>query len=427
MAHFLFESSRLAGYNLGMFESLLILAQDDGAAVTAATDAAATASGDPIVTSTPIWQILLENALALTILFIFITSLVTVLVVQRRRDKCLKLLNGFHVNYLSQAGKAMWGDLLVFSKGVEVVFDAPYRTRRGLVKTSSLVYDSELPNCLAICRVVESLTDEQQRRRRRQVRRMFRPNIFRRMLRWCRNLVSMLRDAFSKAISALIGAWATTSKATMVTTQKAGIEQIGQTLLGASGNAYEPILERHIGKPVVIQLQTPASEDKQPVELPGFLADYTEQYLAIFNVDQPSVSDETITVTGDLQKPGYTITWSETSITLTCQGPEPVIVRSCKTSQRYTELYVALVHGCQLQLPTDGGESVELELERTRRLDVVCPRSQAVVYFGGGEAMLQTTADNDSGQADVSKKAKAHGVAPETSVEEADNTSNDQT
>ena len=380
---------------------------------------------DPtVVTSSPIWQVLLENALGLAILFIFLTALVTVIVSQRRRDKCLKLFDGFHVSYLTQSGKAMWGDLVVFSKGLEIIYDAPYMTRRGIYKTSSLLYETDTAQSLAICRMIDSLDPGQKHRRLRQISKTFRPNLIRRTIRRIRNIINMLRDAFSKALSTLIGAWAQTSKSTVVTSQKAGIEQIGQTLLGVAGNAYEPLLERHIGKPVVLQMQTPASDDKIPIDVPGYLADYSETHIAVFNVEHEPISQQTMNVSENTSGPGYDIQWQSNSIVVRCVGPEALVVRSLRTRSRFSVLDVVLTHGVKVALPNDGDVQVELELERTRRFDVVCPRSQAIVYFGGRH--LDDKLNDSSPPASSQTSDKAHGVAPETQVEAESDSSVDR-
>ena len=184
------------------------------------------------------------------------------------------------------------------------------------------------------------------------------------------------------------------------------IEQIGQTILGVAGNAYEPLLERHIGKPVVLQMQTPASDDKTPIDVPGYLADYTETYLAVFNVEHAPLASETLTVTGDTQGDGYAITWTDQAVVVCCTGPDALVVRSYRTQERLAELDVVLLKGCKVALTREAapgpGDSVELKLERTRRIDVVCPRSQAIVYFGGEQDAEQPGAAG----------AKAHGLAP---------------
>lgn len=378
----------------------------------------ADSSFDPtLFTSTPIWQILLENALALTILFIFLTALVTVILSQRRRDKCLKFFHDHHVSYLTQAGKCIWGDLVVLSKGLEVVFDAPYRTARGFHKTSVLLYESDMAQTLAIFRHVPSLDARQQQARERQIKMTFNPNLPRRMIRRIRNVLNMLRDAFSKAMSALIGAWAQTSKTTIVTTQKAGIEEIGQTILGVAGNAYEPLLERHIGKPVVLQIQAPASEDKKPIELPGYLADYSDTHVAVLNVEHVATQTQTLTVNANVNSTDYDIAWTPTAVEITAKGSEVVIIRSYNTKLRDRKPDLVLSRGCSVQLPRDQSDEVTLEIELSRRVDVVCPRSQAVVYFGGHDMDLDKADVPETPPQLAMNDNRPQGMAPEHDIE----------
>ena len=352
----------------------------------------------------PWWHVLLDNALALTILVIFLTAIITVVVQQRRKDKCLKLLRGYHVSYLSVSGKVMWGDLIVYSKGLELVYDAPYETNRGIHKSSSLIYESDMANCLAICRSVDALTDREKRLRLRQIRRSFKPGLARRLLRWFRNIISTLKDAFSKAFSVVLGQ-ITKRAGGMLSTQQSGMDQIGQTLIGVAGNAYEPILERHIGRPVVLQLSSPADPDKKKIDLPGFLVDYTDLYIAVFNVDHEPVSEETVEVKESVTMPGYRIDVSDQAIIVTCTGPDILIIQSVKTDKRFSRLEVPLTNGTSINLGRDASTTVELKLERTRRVDIICPRTQATVLFGGDEQQ--------------GRRMKQDGIAPEQLVEQA--------
>lgn len=365
------------------------------------------AAGAPAAAATgpPWWQIVLQSAFGLTIVFIFLTAIVTVLIQQRKKDKCLKLMHDYHVSYITTTGAVTWGDLIVYSKGLELAFDAPYRTQRGLFKTSALIYEDELANGLAICRSIDALTDRERRKRKHQIRRSFRPSPIRRTGRWFRNLVNTLKDAFSKALSALIGQLSKARTGAVLTTHKGGVDQIGQTLLGAAANAYEPLLEQHIGKPVVVQLASPADPEKKLVDLPGYLVDYTDKYLAVFNVEHEPISNEKIEVTESVAQPGYKIDITDQSLTVACQGPEILIVKSIETAKRYARLEVALTNGARLELNRGGSEPVTLHLERTRRVDLVCPRAQATIYFGG--------------ELPDPSRAKEHGMAPEPAVERA--------
>ncbi len=332
----------------------------------------------------PWWQILLENGLALTLLFIFLVAVVGVIFRLRRKDKCLKLLSGHHVSYLDTAGRSVWGDLVVYSQGLELRFDVPHTTRQGLNKSSALIYEKELANCLAVCRLDGALTEDERRRRQRQIRHSFRPGLMRRTIRWMRNILNTLRDAFSKAMSAILGQLARARPGSSVlATQQAQVDEIGQTLLGAAGNAYEPLLEAHIGKPVVLRIASTIEPTQQPVELPGYLVDYSDRFIAVFNVEHEPIERIELELTESVEQAGIKAELRDDEAVITCTGPEALVVARAGMDETSCELAVPLLPGCAVSLSRQSGQAVKLTLQRTHRLDVVCPRAIASVYFGG--------------------------------------------
>jgi hypothetical protein len=354
----------------------------------------------------PWWQVLLANTLALTLLLIFVTAIITVLIQQRRKDKCLKLLHDYHVSYLTATGKCIWGDLLVFSKGLVVRFDAPYRNSRGIIKSSALIYETDMANCMALCRVDSALTDTERQTRRRQLARCVQPSVFRRWWRMIRNLFSTLKDAFSKAFSTVLGHVAKMKPggSGALAANQASVDQIGQTLLGAAGNAYEPILEKFIGKPVILELNTPApgsdAPDKsRPVELHGFLAEYSDKYVAIMNRDHTPIESIDLQATESLERPGMRIAMEDKAVAITCVGDDVLIVRSVEAGTEHYDLSVPLIHGSTLRLRRPVGSAVRLQLERTRRIDIVCPRSLATIHFGSEILEKQLRKHNWQGMA----------------------------
>src|SRR5687768_9508424 len=78
----------------------------------------------------------------LTLLFIFITAIITTIATKWSRDKCLKFFRSYHVTIERNRGQTMWGRLSVFSSGIEIVYDHPYIDPMGRQKTSSLFYQS---------------------------------------------------------------------------------------------------------------------------------------------------------------------------------------------------------------------------------------------------------------------------------------------
>src|SRR5207249_8575519 len=79
-----------------------------------------------------------------TLLFIFLTAIITAVATKWARDKCLKYFHGFHVTLERSRGQTIWGQLKVFPSGVEIVYDHAFVDFRGRKKTSYLVYAQEL-------------------------------------------------------------------------------------------------------------------------------------------------------------------------------------------------------------------------------------------------------------------------------------------
>lgn len=334
----------------------------------------------------PWWTVAMNNALALTLLFIFLTAIVGTIVARRQKDKCLKLFNGYTVSYLGIKGKTLWGILRVFSQGLELTFEKPYTGRDGITKASALLYDVDLADCLVACRLSTGLNDVQRQQRRRQVHRCFRPGPVRRANRWFRNLFNTLRDAFSKALSTILGQIARARPTGHVmSTHQTSVDQIGQTILGVVGNAYEPMLEAYIGKPVIVQLPVPNDTAQRPVELPGFLAEYTEKYLAVFNVKHVPIERFELTLDESVERPDVRIDLQERNVVVTCTCPDVIIVQRCASGRYVLEPHLPLTHSCSVTLPREPGQTATLHLERTQRIDLVCPRAQAKIYFGSTE------------------------------------------
>jgi len=233
----------------------------------------------------------------LTLLFIFLTAIITTVVTKWSRDKCLKLLDGYRVTLERTRGQTLWGSLKVFSSGVEVVYDHPFVDVHGREKTSFMIYAQEMDQQVhALVRFHGELDETARRTRLRQVRRGFNPGPVRRLWRGFRNFVNTLRDAFNAAIGAAVAQVQRTSPAgAVLATQGTAVTSMGQTILGKfAGNAYEPLLEQYIGRPVILDVADPLNPNNAAVEYAGFLVDYTQQFIAVMNVEHGSGEEFTL-------------------------------------------------------------------------------------------------------------------------------------
>ena len=304
----------------------------------------------------------------LSMLVLFVVAVVTAIVRLRQKDKCLKLLDTYHVTYLTTAGATMWGDLIVSSGGMELCFDTPYQTRRGLAKCSTLIFDDDLGGCLAICRSVHGLTEQERRDREAQIQASFSPGLLRRWRRRLRNLVNQMGKT-----GGIGGA---------LQSQRSGVDDLGKTFIGTMGNAYEPILERHIGRPVILELADPAGGTTPRCELPGFLVDYSERFVAVFNVEHRPVETIEIEASESMTREGVRIELQDKKVVVACEGDDALVIRRITCGDETTDLAVSLVPGTSVRLPRVPGMPVQLQMERTRRIDIVCPRSMARIRYG---------------------------------------------
>jgi hypothetical protein len=325
----------------------------------------------------------LDDVFWLTILLVFVLGIVAAFVRLLQKDKCLKLLDDYHVTCLAGGRRTIWGDLHVSSSGLELVYDAPHRTQRGLAKTTSLIFADELNACVAICRTVHGLTDQERHDREKQIRCSFRPGPFRRLARWLRNVINTIRDAFVKALGLAAGQVSKTRPVGgAISSQKGQIDQLGATLVGAAGNAYEQLLERHIGRPVILELAHPAGADRPVVELPGYLVDYSDRFVAVFNVEHEPQEAFELQVTEPVQREGVKVDRDADKLMLTCEGSDALTLRRMTVGDAVTDLSVTLIPGTSVQLTVPTREPVVLQLERTRHIDIVCPRSSARIRHG---------------------------------------------
>lgn len=229
----------------------------------------------------------------LTLLVIFITAIITTVLAKWSRDKCLKFFKGYRITMERHRGQTLWGSLKVFSSGVEIVYDHPYVDPQSRRKTSYLFYQAELEQqVLSMFRYHAQLPPQQQKNRRQQIHATFNPRFFRRLYRGLRNFVNTLRDAFNAAIGAAVTQYQRTNP--VLGTQGTTVTSLGQTLLGKFANAYEPLLEQYIGQPVILEVADPLNPNNAVQEYTGYLADYTQQFIAVFNVEHGE--GETITV-----------------------------------------------------------------------------------------------------------------------------------
>ena len=224
-----------------------------------------------------------DNIFLLTLGFIFLTALAGIYLRRRRRDRCLKDFEAFRVTIELNDGKLIWGRLAVFSNGLELFYPEPKLDASGHQEVSYVFFQAHVDQIQAIYRYHDELSQMHQEERLAEIERTYKPGVYRRAMRMSRNFLNTFGDAFNQSIGAALAQAKKTGQATAIKGQEKHITKIGTEVLGAAGNAFEPILERYIGRKVVI-------EEKRGdvwVEHSGILKEYTDKWIELLDSRTP--------------------------------------------------------------------------------------------------------------------------------------------
>ncbi len=327
--------------------------------------------------------VVIDDVLWATVALIFLTTIISVFVRLRQRDDCLRLLDDHHVTLVLGGGRTVWGDMRVHGQGLELLYGTPVETGQGLRKTSFLVHGAELDAMWALCRAVGQLSGAERAARQAQLEARVNPPPLRRAMRAWRNALNTLRDAFTQSLSVVVGQFSKATGSKALASQKKQVDATGHTLVDAAANAYEPMLEAHIGRPVVVELML----GERRIEVAGHLAEYSERFLALFSVEHTLLSTLELRYDGEsCQAPeGVEVTIDDTHLTLLNTAEQPLVVDSVvHTNGELLRVGATLLLGSTLRVPRPGAEAT-IRAQRVARVDLVAPRSLAVVRHGALE------------------------------------------
>lgn len=347
-----------------------------------------------------LWSKLFNSTLGLLLLFIFLPVIITTFVAARQRDRCLKTFNKYPATVYRKAAKPVWGTMRVFSKGLVLAYDKPVEDPARPAKMSFMMYEPDLENIFAIFRYHDEMGEKNQRRRERQIRRLAYPGIILRTWRRLRNLINTLRDAFNKAIGALLGQLQRAKPGSkMLATGGKQIEGVGTQLLGQVANAYEPLLEHHIATPVVVEIMGPAEGQKK--EYGGHLGEYSSAYVMILGVETDLEDSALIGGRGAFEEQ-VRAAKTDDQIEVSNALGVPVRVVSVELGGQAAPISAEVPAGETVRLPVSlaeltpaappeapEGESPpppsepKVNITTRRKTDIIAPRAHAIVRHGG--------------------------------------------
>ncbi|MFC1548959.1 hypothetical protein ACFL5E_03260 [Candidatus Omnitrophota bacterium] len=223
----------------------------------------------------------MPDTFAITIIFIAVSTIVGAFIKGRTKDRCLCNLSGYTVTLEKTDGKIIWGKLKVENSGMELVYKEPYIDKAdNHVETSYILYKSEYDQIKTIVRYIDKLTPERIKKREASFKKIRHPGWGSRLMRKIRNFFGTVRDSLLEIANLFMGRVKTTAGAgKLLQGQDKYVSQMQQQTVTALGSSYEPILERYIGKKVVLALV----RDGKKEEYSGILRDYTTEFIEIMD------------------------------------------------------------------------------------------------------------------------------------------------
>jgi hypothetical protein len=328
------------------------------------------------------------NPLALSIFVILVTSLIGFYVNSRVRDRCLRDFDGYAVTVEQGPGTVVWGRLRTYSAGLEVLYSAAHHDDQGHDENSYILYDSELGDLQAVYRFHDDQSPRNQRRRERDIRRTYKPSIYRRMRRALRNIFSTFRDAIVQTMNTLLGRRMQQTQQSAMTGQYQQLTTSGAQLLsGTFGNAYEPILERYIGQYVVLEIKRGDTVEEEY----GILKEYSAKYVELLNVKVEVPLHVYQARQTDDGQAEIGISPCDSSVRVNNPLGLALMVDAVVRdgSERPIEVPVPASGSAEIQLAEDEmGQEIELRIGVRRVADLVVPRKIGLIRHAGRRETL---------------------------------------
>lgn len=350
----------------------------------------------PVSASSPwlasLGQLFLDNVLVVTLVVIFLGAAITAIINTRRVDQVLKEFSGYPVHLILVNGLRIWGVLKVFSSGIELCYRAPHRNEQGNIKNSYILYTGEFDSIAAILRLDADLSPALRARRVEDLKGSHNPTLLSRSHRWTIKQLAILRDAYVKSLSVILGAAKKAAPGagmigTVITTQDQRLTEIGTTVLGAVNLAFDPILERYYGLWIIAEIK----EEDRNREILGILKEYSPAWVEILEAAWPARVEAELRPDLDeqpIEEANCLIRWEEDAIVVVNHPPEAIELIELKISdeKRFLNNY-RIEPGATYRISTPEFQGapppVRLTLRCFQPADLILPRTRSVIRHRG--------------------------------------------
>ncbi|MBU1853498.1 MAG: hypothetical protein KJ957_05595 [Candidatus Omnitrophica bacterium] len=232
------------------------------------------------------------DSLTITIIFIVLSTLIGAFIKGRLRDKCLLDFVDDLINIELKDGKVIWGVLRLEATGLELKYKEPYLDKGdNHIETSFIIYKNEYPNIQCIVRYIDQLDDKSNERRSRYLNSAYYERVLRSTKRKIMNLFATVRDSVMEVVNLFMGrAKQMSGMGSVLSSQDKYVSQMKTGVFSALNTSFEPLLENHLGKKVILQMP----REEKIIEYQGVLRDYTVEFLELMDLNYRSSDKEEV-------------------------------------------------------------------------------------------------------------------------------------
>lgn len=327
----------------------------------------------------------MDVSLPVTIGLIFLGTSLVGFVRSRITDRCLRSFDGFHVTLYKADGKRVWGRLHLSAGGMEITFPNRDGEARRL-KTSYLLYAAEYTLIQVVFRHADRLTADERRARDADIGRSFHPGPLRRLIRRLWLFLGSATDSLRDVLSLVVGRVQKMQDRLVIEEGASTLTRLGSSVLTEVRSIHDPLLERHVGRRVVVELV----EGDEIHEHVGILKEYSAAFLQLLDVQYPEAWTMEVAADGAHVAGRMAVVRAADSIAITNHGDRPVLIQAVEVAETERSVDALVDPGGTVSLAL-GGEAgkVRLRLEAARDVDMIVPRSRSAVRNraeqGGGE------------------------------------------
>lgn len=318
---------------------------------------------------------LIDWSLLATIGVIFGVTLFGAYLRSSRRDACLKAFNGYHVTLERTSGKIIWGEMDLETTGFELLYRDTVQDANH-VESSYVMYGSEYEEIQAIYRYVDDLDAKDRARRQRELQRYFNPGPILKLLRNTQHFFSLANESMTEVLGMIMGRLRRPAGKFITDASDQHLQRFSSDVVGSVGGQFDPVLERLIGKKVVVDL----IENEERHEHVAIFKNYSADFIELLDVQVPQNRALELEIHQQIEQSGMTLVCDEGVLRVSNHTRLPILLQSLRLNGEEEMLNVVVDGGETVELhPDEIVDHAELTFRVVREVDMIVPRRRCMV------------------------------------------------